>query len=496
MRTTAILACGNLTYAISQTMMIPALPVIQIDFGATPASAGWVMSGFFISSAIFTGVIGRLGDMFGKRRMLLVTMAAYGGGALLCASAPTLLVLLIGRVIMGSGGGMVPLAYSIARDELPRAKVSAAIGTIAMMIGLGAGVGMVLGGVLVDHVGWHWSFLLAASLMATCGALAATFVPDSPVRSPARVDWRGVVLLSSGLGLLLFAVSRAAYWGWTAPRTLGIGAVGVVLLTVLLSVERCRDHPLIHVPTLVDRPVLFTNLTSMTMGAGQVAVSILVVQVAQVSVAGGGLDASATRAGLFIVPYSVTMVLGAQVAGRIAGRVGGRSILAAGAGVASAGLVGLAVAPVEPAFLWVFPAVSGLGISMTLVAGPYLLAESVERVRTGEANGINAISRAVGQAFGTQVSATVLAASVVAGSSAATADGYVVAFWFGAAACGSGMVAALLVPRAHRPGDPTLAPSVEVAAGIDAHGLAGRALAASEGDDLLGDVVPARGSAQ
>jgi MFS family permease len=469
-------------------MVIPALPQIQADFDSTAASTAWVMSAFFISSAIFTGVMGRLGDMFGKRRMLLVTLCAYGAGAALCAFSTSLPVLVAGRVIMGAGAGMVPLGYAIARDELPALRVSRGIGTIAMMIGLGAGIGMILGGVLVDSAGWHASFVLASVITLVSLALVATFIPESPVRSPAAVDWVGACLLAFGLGGLLLGISRASYWGWSDSRTVTLLGAGLGVLVTLLAVEARTTYPLLHVPTLRMRPVLFTNVASLTMGAGQVAVSILVVQLAQLPESRGGLGLSATNAGLLIIPYSLTMVLGSQMAGRSAARIGGRGILAAGSAIAALGLGCLAVLPITELLLWALAALSGFGISMTLVAAPYLLAESVPPARTGEANGLNTIARAIGQSVGTQLSATILAASAIGVSSLPTASGYSRAFGLAAGMCSFGAVAGLSIARPGR--------SVKVASSIDAHRLPGGAVAPDESDDLVGDILSQRRSAQ
>lgn len=479
---TVALASSTLAYAISQTMVIPAIPQISVDLAADEASVAWVMTAFFISSAVCTGIVGRLGDMFGKRRMLLAAITAYAAGAVLSAFAPSLPVLVLGRVVMGSGAGMVPLAFAIARDEVHPSKVSTAMGTIAMMIGLGAGIGMILGGVLVDAVSWHASFTVAAALSGLAFALTALVVPVSSIRSPARVDVAGALLLAGGLGGVLMAITRTAAWGSSDPRVLGLALIGFSLLALLVVVESRRADPLLHLATLRIRPVLFTNLATFSMGVGQIAVSILVVQVAQLPVSRGGLGADASAAALLIIPYSVTMVIGSQLAGRSAGRYGGRTILVTGAVLATTGLVGLAIAPVTAAWLWSLAGLSGLGISMTLVAAPYLIAEAVPRSRTGEANGANTIARAVGQGLGTQVTATTIAAHVAKASDIPSAGAYSVAFWMSAAACGSAIVWGAAISRLHR--------SVQVPAGIDADRLPRGAVTPGEGDHLLGDVIP------
>ncbi len=471
-------------------MVIPALPQIQQDFDATAADAGWVMSAFFISSAVFTGIGGRLGDIFGKKRLLLSTLALFAGGAAVCAVAGSLELLIVGRVVMGVGGGVVPLAYSVARDELPDDGLSVALGSIAMTIGLGAGVGMVLGGFLAEHGGFHWSFVVAALISVLALAAAHAWVPDAGVRSPARVDWLGAALLSTGLGLLLFAISRASFWGWLAPRTLLVGGLGLVVVVILFRVERRRAQPLIHIPTLSRRPVLFSNFASLSMGAGQIAASILVVQYAQVPVEGGGLGEGATQAGIYLVPYSLLMVAGAQLAGRIAWYLGAKVILVLGAAIATLGLGLLAFVPAEATYLYLLPAFAGLGISMTLVAAPLILAETVDLGRTAEVNGVNTISRNVGQSIGAQLMASILAAHVIADSAnQPSADGFELAFVFSASFCAAATLAALVVPNR---GDR----SVVVPPGVDAKGLASRAVAAGEDDSLIDDVLKARRSAE
>ena len=304
-------------------MVIPALPTIRQDFGTDSSSIAWVMSGFFIASAIFTGIMGRFGDMFGQRRILLVTIGVYGLGSLGCALSPNLVTLVISRVIMGAGAGMIPLCYSIARNSLPVQGLARAMGAIAMMIGLGAGIGMVLGGFIVDHFSWHASFVLAVTLSLLAAILVLIYVPEVATRSPAKIDIVGATLLACGLGGLLFAISRGATWGWSDQRIILLMSGGFMVLVILVVVESHRAEPLLHIPTLRMRPIFFTNIGSLMMGSGQVAVSILIVQVAQLSTESGGLGANASASGLLIVPYSIAMVAGSQIAGRSANRFGG-----------------------------------------------------------------------------------------------------------------------------------------------------------------------------
>ena len=427
-------------------MAIPALPTIRQDFGTDSSAIAWVMSGFFIASAIFTGIMGRFGDMFGQRRILLVTIGVYGLGSLGCALSPNLVTLVISRVIMGAGAGMIPLCYSIARNSLPAQGLARAMGAIAMMIGLGAGIGMVLGGFIVDHFSWHASFVLAATLSLLAAILILIYVPEVATRSPAKIDVVGATFLACGLGGLLFAISRGAVWGWADTRIISLMSGGFVLLVILVVIESHRVEPLLHIPTLRMRPIFFTNIGSLMMGSGQVAVSILIVQAAQLPTDSGGLGASASASGLLIVPYSIAMVAGSQIAGRSANRFGGRLIFAIGAAFAFIGLMGVATAPMSLWELSVMAGVSGLGISMTLFAAPYLLYLYVPSSRIGEANGTNGIARALGQSFGTQVTAAVITmGGVLQGDP--SMHGFRLAFKLSAMACALAIVTSLLIPK-------------------------------------------------
>lgn len=486
-RTVAILACGGLTYAISQTMVAPALPHMQEEFGASASSVAWVMSAFFISSAVLTGIFGRLGDMFGKKRMLLITLGAYVVGAVIAALAQTLTMVIVGRIIMGGGGGVFPLAYAIARDELPARRVPVALGTISMTTGLGAGLGMPIGGAFAEYPGFEWSFVLAAILSALTLGASALLIRESPVRFPAKVDWLGGALLMAGLGILLTAISRASTWTWLAPQTVGLGVAGLALLVLLVAVERRRPQPLLHIPTLSRRPVLFTNLTSLLLGGGQIAASLLVVQFAQVPAAAGGVGVGALQAGMFLIPYSLFMVAGSQIAGRAALRFGAKRPLLIGTTTATTGMLLLAGVPTAHLALYTFPAIAGLGVGMAMASATILVSLNVPLSRSAEANGINTIARNVGQSLGVQITAAILAGgTVAAGSVVAEPASFSTAFLFSAGACAAAFAAGLLVPGRRA--------SVEDAPGVDGDGLARGALGAYEGEQLLGDVVAERGA--
>src|SRR3954470_20883957 len=223
-RTLLILAGATTAFALAQTMVVPALPEIQQRFHATTAAATWVLTAFLLTASVSTPLLGRLGNMYGKERLLLVALAVFGLGSVIAAVSDSLAVLIAGRAVQGVGGALFPLAIGIVRDEFPREKIATGIGTISATFGIGGGAGLVVAGPLVEHGGISWIFWL--SVIATALAALGTwrYVPESPVRVEARVDVGGAVLLSFALLALLLGVSEGNSWGWTSARILGLFA--------------------------------------------------------------------------------------------------------------------------------------------------------------------------------------------------------------------------------------------------------------------------------
>ena len=205
--------------------------------GWTPAHTSetgvtWLLTGYLLSASVGTSIIGRLGDMYGKERLLLWTLVALAAGTLLAAVSTSLTVLVVARIIQGAGGGIFPLAFAITRDEFPRERVAGSIGLMSSILGVGAGFGIVTGGLIVEHLNWHWLFWIP--LVTTVIAALATwrFIPESPVRVPGRVNWLAAALMTAGISCVLIAVSETTVWGWGSLKTLGLLALGPSLDTL------------------------------------------------------------------------------------------------------------------------------------------------------------------------------------------------------------------------------------------------------------------------
>jgi MFS family permease len=255
----AVLALSGTSFSLLQSLVAPAIPELQQSLGASASGIAWVLTAFLLASSVATPIVSRFGDMFGKRGVLLGVLGLLWAGTLVCALANTLWVLIIGRVIQGAGGAVIPLAIGIIRDELPTKRIAPGIGLMSSILGIGGGLGIVLAGPLIDNLGVHWLFWMP--LLTLGAALIATWamVPESPVRSPGRVNWHAALLLSLGLGGLLLAVSEGQNWGWTSMRFWGLIATSAAVLTFWVRTELRSPEPLVDMSVMRLRGVWTTN---------------------------------------------------------------------------------------------------------------------------------------------------------------------------------------------------------------------------------------------
>ena len=281
MRSLLILSLAALSFALAQTSLIPAISDLIDVFNTDAAGVAWTLTGYLLAAAVCTPLLGRLGDMFGKRRMLVIALVIFAAGNVVSALGDTLGVVVAGRVLQGAGGGIFPLCFGIVRDEFPLDRVRSSIGLISATAGIGGGLGLVEGGLLVDHASYHWIFWVGAAgaLLAAIGA--ELLVPESPIRTPGKVDIRGAVVLAVGLALPLYGIAQANNWGWGSTKTLGLIVAGLVVLAGWVELERRTKEPLADIPTLARPPVLMTNIATLLTGFGMFGSFILIPQLAE-----------------------------------------------------------------------------------------------------------------------------------------------------------------------------------------------------------------------
>ncbi|MFN8112338.1 MAG: MFS transporter [Solirubrobacterales bacterium] len=462
--TLGVLVTGALAYALSQTMIAPALPEIQADLGTTTTLVTFALTGYLLTASIATPVVGRLGDMFGKERLLVITLVIFGLGSLVCALSHSIALLIAGRAIQGVGGAIFPLSFGIIRDEFPREKVATGIGLISATFGIGGGVGLVISGVIVDHVAYEWIFWLALIVVIPAAIATHRFIPESPVKTPAKIDWGGAALLSGGLASLLIAVSEGNTWGWTSTTFIGLVVLAAILLATWVRFESRHPEPLVDMRMMRDRPVLTTNLTALLIGFGMFGSYILVPQFVQVPASTGyGFGASVTTAGLFMLPSALVMLVAGPISGVMGTRYGSKLPLVIGTSLACMSFLMLAVWHENHFAIYFATALMGLGIGFSFAAMANLIVEAVDQSQTGVATGMNTIMRTIGGAIGGQVAASIVAGHIAADGLPAE-SGYTTAFAVSAFGVAMAVLAALAIPGRlrmrpsvpARPGEPAL----------------------------------------
>jgi EmrB/QacA subfamily drug resistance transporter len=453
--TFAVLAVGVGAFALLQSLVIPVLTTVQHELHTSQSAATWVLTAYLLSASIMTPILGRVGDMYGKERVFVGTLVALAVGSLLAAIAPSIGVMIVARVIQGIGGGMVPVAFGIIRDEFPAEKVTSAVGVIASLTAVGAGLGIVLAGPIVNALDYHWLFWLPMILTVIAAVCAVLFVPQSPVRTPGRISWLPALLLSGWLVALLVALSEASDWGWGSGKVIGLLAAAVVLAAIWVLSELKAANPLIDMKMMRRTAVWTNNLVALLIGVGMYATFAFLPEFVQTpSVAGYGFGASITRSGLMLLPSSITMFAVGMFAGRLAQRLGGKVLVIAGCVIGCVAMAILAFAHGHEWEIYLSNAIMGVGFGLAFSAMSALIVQAVPASQTGVASGMNANIRTIGGSIGSAVMASIVTSRIQA-SGLPAESGYTVGF----AVMGAGLVlaaaAGFLIPTVrHQGGTP------------------------------------------
>jgi MFS family permease len=442
----AVLLAAGISFALTQTIVLPALPVLGEEYGASATATSWVVTGFLLSASVATPIIGKLGDVYGKGRVLTVVLALFALGGTINALAGSIEVVIAGRVLQGVAGGVFPLAFGVIRDTFPRERVPSAISLVSSVFGVGAGIGLPLSGVIVDHT--HPSVVFWISLVAVPAAVAAyTVIPRTATVPGMRIDWTGALLLSGALACLLLGVTQAPSLGWGSPANVGLLLGGAALLVVWVTVEKRVVQPLIDLAVLRQRAVFATNVTALLTGLAMFSGFLLIPQIAQAPESTDyGLGASVTVAGLLLAPSAVGQLLAGPLAGRLGVRIGFRTTLVMGSLMSSSAFLLLAVLHDRWWHLALGGLLLGSGIAFAFASMANLIVAAVEQSEVGIATGINTVARTVGGAFGAAVSTAVLA-STIGASGLPSGDGYRLAFGLASLMALLAAGAALQIPK-------------------------------------------------
>lgn len=465
--TLGILSLGTMAYALLQSAVIPALSDIERSLHTTETGVAWVLTAYLLSASVATPVMGRLGDIYGKERLLLFSFVLLAAGTLMAALVNSIGLLVMARVIQGVGGGVFPLSFGIIRDEFPQARVAGAIGLLSAIFGIGGGGGVVVGGLIVEHLSWHWLFWIPLVALVAAVYLTRRFVPESPIRVPGRINWISGILMGAGLTGVLLAISEATLWSWGNVKTIGLLLAGLALCVAWIIAELHSREPLVDMAMMRLRGVWTTNLAGFLLGAGMFASFVIVPQFVEMpKTTGYGFGASVFAGGVYLVPTTAGMLVMGALAGRIAARFGSKAALVAGA-VVSASSFGLLVgAHSRPWHIYLAMVLLGVGVGLAFSAMANLIVRAVAPGQTGVATGMNTVVRSVGGAVGSQIAATMIAAHLLRGGLPAE-HGYVLAFATSLAFLIVCVVASSLVPGWARSSRPTELATVALVVSTD-----------------------------
>lgn len=463
----AVLAFVGIIASLMQTIVVPLIPQLPSLLHTTATNTSWIITATLLAGAVVTPIAGRLGDIFGKRRMLVISLMLLVAGSVICALTSSMGVMLAGRILQGLAMGVIPLGISILRDELPREKVGAAVATISATMGVGGAIGLPVSALIAQNADWHALFWAAAGLAAVALALVLVVLPESPVRTPSRFDGVGAAGLAAGLVALLLPITKGADWGWASPLTLGLFAAAAVILVLWGIFELRITAPLVDLRVSSRPQVLFTNLASVAVGFAMYAMSLSFPQLLMAPTATGyGLGLSMVQAGLALAPGGLVMMLLSPVSARLSTRRGPKVTLIAGAVVIGAGYV---LAFFLTSAVWEVIAASmviGAGIGLAYAAMPALIMGAVPLKETGAANGLNSLMRAVGTSGSAAVMGVILANMTMTMGPATlpTLAGFHTTFAVAIFAAVAAMVLATLIPRSRTTGETANSGSGELVA--------------------------------
>ncbi|HVW80494.1 MAG TPA: MFS transporter [Mycobacteriales bacterium] len=456
--TFAVLAAASVGYALLQSLVVPVLPTIQHGLHTSQNNVTWVLTAYLLSASIFTPIVGRFGDMWGKEKLLVVALVALLVGCIMSAVASSMLLMILGRVVQGVGGGVLPLAFGIIRDEYPEDRVAGAVGLIAAIIAAGSGLGLVLAGPIVDALDYHWLFWFPAIMLALATLAAHVVIPASPVRVPGKVNLGAALLLSAWLVAVLIAVSEAPDWGWVSTKVIGLIVVGVVLAALWIVLELRSEQPLIDM-RMMRLPVVWTlNLVAFMFGFGMYAVMGFVPEYLQTDPSAGyGFGLSVTHSGVLMLPLSAVMFFVGLGTGRLTVRFGGKLVMVVGSIISVVPFLMLVFAHDHQWEILLCTGLLGGGFGLAYSAMSALIVAGVPPEQTGVASGMNANIRTIGGSIGAAVMSSIVTASAHHGA-LPTESGYNHGFALLTVGAVAAALAGLLVPSVkHKLTEPELA---------------------------------------
>ena len=395
--------------SIVSSLGAPLIPRIAQEMHESISSAQWALTATLVVAAVFSPLVGRLGDGRHRKMVIVVCLGLVVLGSALAALANTLLPLIIGRALQGFGLALMPLTMASARDHLPKIKAGRAIATLSVVGAAGVGLGYPITGLIADHGGVSAAYWVGTAISALALLLAVLVIPK-PSHAPAHqsIDYVGAGIIGVALMALLIALDKGADWGWGSARVPGLIAAGIVLLVVWGWYELRIDHPLVDLRLARHRAVLTANVSGFFLGVTMYVLLVIITQFVQLP--GYGLGETVFVAGLTLVPMSIFSASMSRTLPWVVRRVGIRPVIPAGALCVSVAAVFFALTTNALWQTFVTMALIGVGLGYTFAAMPGLIVGAVPPEETGSAMGFYQVSRFVGFAFGSGLAITLLRA--------------------------------------------------------------------------------------
>jgi MFS family permease len=425
------LSVSGMVVSVQQTLVLPLLPQLMRHFSASVGSVTWVFTASLLAGAVATPLLSRLGDMYGKKNLIIVTMILLLAGSIVCALSNDLGVLIAGRALQGTSTALIPLAIGMIRDSFPREKVTSGIGIVSATMGVGGSMGMIVTGLIADGTdSYRPEFWIAAALAAIGVVLVMVSARDVGSRAGGRPDFVGATLLGGLLVCLLLAISEGNDWGWASSGVLALFGATAVLTVLWVLVELRVPRPLVRLGLLVGRKSLSANFASLLLGFSMYAAFTLIATFVQTPKSVGyGLGGNVLDVGLYMLPSTVTMLIFSALAGRIATRIGAAYALAIGSVFAGLSYLWLAVSHAHAYDMLGFSAVQGIGFGVAYAALGTLAVQHVPMDQSGIASGVNSLVRTAGGSVSAAVTAAILTGETIPGlRGVPTLHAYVLSF--------------------------------------------------------------------
>ncbi len=390
-----------------ETMVIPGIPTIQNHFAASETTASWITSAFLIVGAAVAPLFGKLGDIYGKKKILLLVLTFYIVGVGLAGFSNSIYMLILSRAIQGIGFAIVPLGLAIITDIFPREKVASAQGIISGTFAIGAAAGLIIGAYIVQDLGWQWAFHTAFILSIILFLLVTKMLKKDQPGMKSKIDYFGATILMSGIVLVLLYLTEAPNLGWLSYENIAILVPGILLTIFFFIFENRRSNQLIQLKLLKIRNVLVANLVGIISSLSMFLLFFAVIYYAQQPKPYGlGLDIIAT--GLTLAPATLVMLVVGPVIGRLVGKIGPKPILIFGSVVSIVGLSLFILSRATTLELTLDVAVSLVGVVSLIIPIVNMVSVSVPKESTAVGLGMNTMLRNLGGAIGPVLATTIM----------------------------------------------------------------------------------------